>query len=350
MTSQEDYYSILGLQKGATDEEITKAYRTLSKIHHPDKNLDNKEKAEEIFKKINEAKNTLLDPEKRRLYDQYGEEGLKGGSSGMGEDFFNNIFSGMFGGFNFPFNRQEEKRKHQQVIKINLSLEDVYNGYNSVKKFNIQKNCDECNSTGKSEVVKCEECGGSGYITMLKNIGPGIISQNRTGCNKCNMKGKVGRGNNCKECEGKGNVNKQITIEIKFPKCVEDNQVYKVEKEGIEFIFVSKIENHTMFQREGNNLVLIKEISLFSALNKVEFEVEMLDKKKIRIESKDNDVIVPSKPYFIPNYGLNKEGSLKIFFKVNYPEKINKDGNNIYQIFREEKKEEKKEDIETFYL
>jgi DnaJ-class molecular chaperone len=345
----EDYYSLLGLQKGATDDEINKAYKTLSKKYHPDKNLEDKEKAEEMFKKINHAKNILLDSEKRRIYDESGEEGLKGGGNSH-QDIFN-MFNGMFGGFNFFNNRQPEKKVHQQIVTISLTLEDVYKGYNSTKKFNVIDDCERCEGTGKKEVEKCRECNGSGFINVIRQIGPGMISQSRTGCSGCNQKGKKGSGSGCENCEGKGQVSKVLQFDISFPKGVSENSVIQKEKEGIQFVFIAKIESHPVFQREGNNLVIIKEISLYESLKGYSFDLNLLNGERITISNKPEEVFIPSKAYIIHGLGLNENGILKIFFKVNFPEKINKEGKSLNEIFKVERKDDKVEEKgRIFYL
>ncbi|KAK7712054.1 DnaJ-related protein scj1 [Botryosphaeria dothidea] len=201
----EDYYKLLGLDKGASDREIKKAYRTLSKKYHPDKNPDNKD-AQEKFVAVAEAYEALIDPELRKIYDQYGHEGVQkhkqgGGQGGHHHDPFD-LFSRFFGGSGH-FRQQGERRGPNTEVQLNLPLRDFYTG--AEKTFSIEKQavCDACEGTGSEdgEVDVCPVCQGRGMRIQKHMLAPGIFQQVQGPCDACGGKGKTVR-HKCKVCGG----------------------------------------------------------------------------------------------------------------------------------------------------
>lgn len=360
--SDKDYYEILEVPRDASDDDIIRNYKVLSKKYHPDKNIDNKEWAEDMFKAINEAKNVLTDPQQRRIYDQMGKEGLKhqnhGGSGNFPFDIFNNMFGSgghfenMFGrGGNFERmfgNSQGPNRRsfQQKIIEIPLKLEDVYKGYQTTKKLKLETYCNTCLGTGQKEIVNCNLCNGSGVRLTVQQIGPGMIAQQSGTCNGCSGKGKMGRGDNCDNCKGKQTIDKIITIDVKYPPGFRDGMTYQERFENIDFIFIAKVEEHPIFKRKdgGDVLLINKSIKLHNALTGVEFELKTLENKTIIIRSPDNFIIKPNTTYKIKELGLNK-ADLLINFEIVFPDNLDsfkKELNNI--------NERKDTDKEIFYL
>ncbi|KAK0642476.1 DnaJ-like protein subfamily A member 1 [Lasiodiplodia hormozganensis] len=201
----EDYYKLLGLEKNASDREIKKAYRTLSKKYHPDKNPDDKD-AQERFVAVAEAYEALIDPELRKIYDQYGHDGVQkhkqgGGGGGHHHDPFD-LFSRFFGGSGH-FRQQGERRGPNTEVVLNVPLRDFYTG--AEKTFSIEKQaiCDACEGTGSEdgEVDVCPVCNGRGMRIQKHMLAPGIFQQVQGPCDACGGKGKTIR-HKCKVCGG----------------------------------------------------------------------------------------------------------------------------------------------------
>lgn len=196
-----DYYEILGVSKDATEKEIKKAYRRLSREYHPDKNPGNKD-AEKKFVEIAGAYEVLSDKDQRRTYDQFGEEGLKHGGGGGGQPMKNafDLFSHFFGGQQFHrVNRGPDAEAFAECTLI-----DAYQGGTLDLAYNLQGICDECDGTGSAdgEEHTCDSCKGQGMKIIRHQLAPGMVQQIQTPCNECGGKGsKIS--NPCSVCDGK---------------------------------------------------------------------------------------------------------------------------------------------------
>jgi DnaJ-class molecular chaperone len=344
MSGEDDYYKILEIDRTASDDEIIKAYRSLSKKYHPDKNPDKKEWAEEKFKLINEAKNVLLDPDKKEVYDKFGKDGLRNGGGGGGPHMnfngFNDIFSNIFGkqgnfqnvfnNFGAHFNNNNKKQVQQKIVNIPLTLEQVNKGFSQTKRMKIENECGKCQGTGKSEVQNCGPCNGSGMRMFVQQVGPGMIQQTTGPCNNCNKVGKIGKGDNCSDCNGSKHKEKIISIEVPFPAGVQNNIAYKyveADTPNVEFIFIAQIESHDVYKRENgtNNLLLNKTINLYEALCGIEFNLKLLCGKEILVKS--NKVIKPNTTYKLETLGI-AGGDILIGFDIVFPDNIDEEGKN----------------------
>ena len=243
-----DYYTILGLQKNANDNEIKKAYRKLAMKYHPDKNPDNKE-AEEKFKEISEAYSVLSDPEKRKIYDKYGKEGLnpQGGMNFDPGDIFRQFFGnfgnddgdyedfGPFGGFgnffersSFRNNSQPKKQKGRDIIVgLKVELKDLYVGKIFKRKVTHERVCKACEGTGSKDKIKptiCNECNGRGIKMTVHRQGFAQIMQ-QSPCNKCSGTGKYSKIiNKCLKCKGNKTISEEKILEIKINPGTEENE------------------------------------------------------------------------------------------------------------------------------
>lgn len=211
MATKKDYYELLGVNKNATDEEIKKAYRKLAKKHHPDANLDNKKEAEIKFKEVSEAYENLSNPEKRKMYDQFGHDGTQGfGNSGFQREYYNtggfdgfegfgdfgDIFSSMFGGSGFGRTNKSSKapRKGRDLkYSMEITFEESYLGTEKEVVILREELCNVCNGTKAkpgSKVETCKTCGGKGNITQTIST---ILGQMQTSkiCPECNGEGKI---------------------------------------------------------------------------------------------------------------------------------------------------------------
>jgi DnaJ family protein A protein 2 len=240
-------YETLEVQKGADEKEIRKAYRRLSRVHHPDKGGD-----EHKFKEIAAAYEILSDPEKRKLYDQYGLSGVEDGApSAGGEDLFSMFFGG--GGRR---SRPSGPRKGPSLKHpLNVSLDDVYNG----KRVKLAVN----RKIIVGEVRTCSSCGGNGVKMEVRQLGPGMIQQmQRT----------------CSECKGQGNIaetkSERKILEVHVDRGAKDGQKIQFAGMGDEIPgmeagdinFIIKIKDHPVFKRQGSDLLVQKELSLNQAL------------------------------------------------------------------------------------
>lgn len=340
----DDYYKVLGVSKNATEDDIKKNYRKLSLKYHPDRNQDNKAESERIFKRIGEAYQVLSDKQKRTIYDQVGKQGLQGHpGGGQGINPFE-MFSSMFGGADifggamggFPFSamaggKHAPKRKEQHIEKINLTLEQIYSGYKESKKIIKQTTCRVCDGLGCSEVTNCNKCNGMGIINQVQQIAPGFITQTRGPCNSCKGIGKIGNPDiKCNTCFGKKKIEKQDNIIIEFPPGIDKGEALQIEMDEDIYIFSVNLDSHSLFQRDGCNIVYEKDITLCDALCSVEFSIKLLNGHTILVKTPDDMVIRPNTIHVLPGLGLpirgqSKYGDLKIIFNIVFPNRISND-------------------------
>jgi len=308
-----DYYAELGVAKNSSDDELKKAYRKLSLKYHPDKSPeDKKEEYTKKFQIISEAYEVLSDPEKRKIYDEHGIDGLK-----------NNVQQGppMPNIFNMFFQQQPQKLKSKEIVHtINLTLREVYMGV--TKKLKITKKV----ITHKGSVVRdnlektwqtCKGCNGQGMITTMQQQG-NMIFQNQQPCNKCNGL-KV---NLLPEFALSESVE---VIELNFPKGTRDGEQHTFENQGNvypgilpgDIIFLTKVENtYGNFTRNGNDLNYKQQILLSEALCGGGFRITTLDDRKLFITL--TDMITPSTIKTIKGEGMNN-GNLVITFDIVFP-------------------------------
>lgn len=309
MPSEKDYYEILGVSRSATDEEIKKAYRKLAMKYHPDRNQGDKA-AEEKFKEINEAYEVLSDPEKRRMYDQFGNSAFSQAGFNPG-DFrtnfdFNDIFdSGTFGDafediFSTFFGTRTSSRKSRnrtQVFKgsdiradITLNLTEILT--DKTIKIKVRRNevCETCHGTGSrggASPSTCPQCGGSGMVRTTQGFF--TISTN---CPRCHGTGTI-ISDPCYTCKGNGVHEKEVQINIKIPAGVEDGMRLRISGEGDvgkfngprgDLYVVVHIKNDTNFERRGKDLYAQYKISFPKAVFGGQIEVDTLEgKKKVSI-------------------------------------------------------------------
>ena len=342
----DDYYKVLGIPRNATEDEIKKNYRRLSLKYHPDRNPGNKEECERIFKRIGEAYEVLSDGQKKRIYDQVGKQGLQGGGGGAGFNPFD-LFSSMFGGGmsddlgggffgggfpGFGSGARRGVQKEQHVEKINLTLEQVFSGYKERREIRLLSNCRICQGMGCSEVMQCSKCNGRGFLQIIQQIGPGMISQQRGPCGDCRGQGKVGNPNSkCGACDGRRKIEQVENILIEFPPGIDNREATQFEFDEHICVFAANIEAHKHFRREGMNLVYEKEITLVDALCGVEFPIRLIDGSVAIIKSPEHLVIRPNLQHIIKGKGLpnrkshNVIGDMIVDFKINFPQRLSSD-------------------------
>ncbi|MEF8713307.1 MAG: molecular chaperone DnaJ [Accumulibacter sp.] len=293
--AKRDLYDILGVNRDASDEEIKKAYRKLAMKHHPDRNPDNP-KAEEHFKEVKEAYETLTDPEKRAAYDQYGYAGIDPqagmGAAGAGgfSDAFGGIFDEIFGGRRGGGGRSSVYRGADLRYNLEISLEQAAFGTETKIRIPTMEACDACHGSGAkagTQPKTCPTCQGSGQVRLQQ----GFFSIQQT-CPKCHGTGRF-IAEPCVQCHGSGRVKQHKTLAVKIPAGVDEGDRIRLTGEGEHGInggpsgdlYVQiHLKTHPVFQREQNDLHCEMPISFTTAALGGEIDIPTLDgAAKIRV-------------------------------------------------------------------
>lgn len=272
MAEKRDYYDVLGLKKGASEDDIKKAYRTLAKKYHPD--VSKEENAEAKFKEVQEAYDTLNDSTKRAQYDQFGHQSANGGFGGQGFGGFNgqgfggfeDIFSQFFGGGGSNQRRQQSKEGEDLQMRMTIDFMEAVLGVKKSVEVDITEDCGHCHGTGgesKKDVETCKKCSGQGYINVDQRTMFGTMRSQQP-CPSCQGKGKTIK-NKCHVCSGNGRVKTKKKVEVKIPAGVDDDMTLRVPgygnggREGHEsgdLYITFRVKPHKLFKREGNNIIL----------------------------------------------------------------------------------------------
>lgn len=295
MSDKRDYYDVLGVERGVSDQDLKKAYRKKAMKYHPDRNSDDKE-AEAKFKEVNEAYEVLSDSEKRNLYDQFGHAGVNqnagGGQGGFGGGFggFEDIFSDFFGGGFGGGRRSNGPKKGADVrVDINLSFEDAAFGVKKDIEFLRTEDCHTCHGDGAepgTSTSTCSQCHGSGKVRYAQRslFGESIVEGE---CDKCHGKGKT-FDTPCHTCKGHGKVRKKKKMSIDIPAGVDTGSVLSLRGEGQlgskggprgDVKVVIRVKDHAFFVRDGNHILYELHISFAQAALGAEVVVPTLEGK-----------------------------------------------------------------------
>ncbi|KDE08015.1 hypothetical protein MVLG_01717 [Microbotryum lychnidis-dioicae p1A1 Lamole] len=283
-----DFYKILGLSKTASEKEIKKAYRRLSKQYHPDKNPEESAKAK--FLEIGHAYEALSDPEKRKIYDRFGEEGLKqqqGGGGGFHDPF--DVFRQAFGG------QQQQRKGNNMIADIEVDLESIYSGDRI--NFNIARKqmCEECEGSGARsarDVVECKACEGRGIRLVRHQLAPGIYQQVQMHCDQCAGRGKKTL-HVCPVCRGHRIVDSSVELTLDIDRGMPENSEVVFEGEADEspdiaagdvIVRVRSKRKPGGFVRKDSNLYWTEPLSLAEALLGFKKTVVGLDGHKIVLQ------------------------------------------------------------------
>ena len=365
MASKRDYYEVLGVAKGASTDEIKKAYRKLAVKYHPDKNPGNKE-AEEKFKEAAEAYAVLSDADKRAKYDQFGHAGVDGStpdfSGGFGDlnDILNDLFGGGFSGFSGfgggfgGFGGGRSQRQQQRVyrgrdirVRVKLTLEEIAKGVE--KEISIEKSVPypDCGGRGarnSSDIKTCPACNGTGQVQRVVNSFLGQTVTYST-CQQCRGEGKI-ISNPCRTCGGSGLVRKRETIKVKIPAGVEAGMQLTVQGEGHaaknngingDLLVVIEEQEHPNLKREGNNLYYTKVISMPDAILGAEVEIPCLDGMyKVKVEpGTQSGTVVRLRGKGLPTVnGYGGTGDLYVKFAVWIPKRLSKEEKDLVEALR----------------
>jgi len=292
MADKRDYYEVLGVNKGATDDQLKKAYRKEAKKYHPDLHPNDKV-AEEKFKEVNEAYAVLSDPEKRSRYDQYGHAGVDpnfgAGGGGFGDFDFGDIFGDIFGGFSgFGGGRRNGPKRGNDIRQvIDITFEEA--AFGTKKKINLTKmeSCDTCQGTGAkpgTSPVTCTMCNGTGQVKQQVRTPLGYMTNVGT-CSQCRGTGKI-INDPCRDCRGTGKVRKNSTIEIDIPAGIDHGQTIQVSGKGEpgekggpsgDLLVTVRVREHKLFNREGSHVFIEMPISFVQAALGATVKVPTLD-------------------------------------------------------------------------
>jgi len=281
MPDKRDFYDVLGVPKGASDDEIKKGYRQMARKYHPDLNPGDKA-AEERMKEVNEAYEVLSDAQKKSRYDQFGHAGVDpnmaggggfpgGGFGGFGGgavdidlgDLFGSFFGGGFGGGRAA-NPNAPRQGGDLEERVVVSFEEAAKGCARQVEINRVEPCDDCGGSGAAKgsgTKSCGECGGTGQKSVQQRTPFGVIQSTKT-CPKCGGRGKVIE-NPCQKCRGGGRVRKRSTVPVTIPPGIDNGQVLRVPGEGDrgqnggpagDLMVAVSVRPHAVFERAGYDL------------------------------------------------------------------------------------------------
>jgi DnaJ family protein A protein 2 len=345
-----NYYEVLGISQNSSDGDIKAAYRKLAMKYHPDKNQGNAE-AESKFKEISHAYEVLSDREKRRIYDQFGEAGLEGGPGGAGGfhgdpmDIFNQFFGGGFPGFQgggFGAQSRQPSRGENVVVELHMTLEELFEGATKTIRYRRNVLCSVCDGTGSKSgnpPVTCPDCNGRGMKVMTRQMG-GFIQQSTVVCPTCKGEGSIIDKNDiCSACDGK-RVSSEVTVnKLKIQPGTRNGAQLAVKGEGSQvpagpagdLVVVVYEEDHPVFSRHNDDLILMPKIGLKDALCGLDMTLQGVDGAPIRIKTPPGTVVKPGEILTIPGQGMpksgvqGKRGQLLVKCEVEMPDKISVD-------------------------
>ncbi|MDR3332416.1 MAG: molecular chaperone DnaJ [Synergistaceae bacterium] len=344
---KKDYYELLGVHRGASADEIKKAYRQLARKYHPDANPGN-EGAERKFKEINEAHDVLGDPQKRAQYDQFGyvgdpppgAGGFGGGDpffGGAGGDIFGDIFESFFGGSaggRSRANPNAPRRGADLEMSMQITLETAYNGASREVEVPREEACSHCSGTGAepgTEIETCSACGGRGQVERTTSTPFGQMVQ-VVPCAKCGGKGHVVK-TPCGECRGQGRVRKKRKLEVRVPAGVDTGTRLRISGEGEggvnggpsgDLFILLDVKEDSRFQRSGVDLhtkvdVAVPQATLGATVSVPTFDgIEKLD---IPAGTQPGSVL-RIKNRGMPNLRGSSRGDLHIHVRVNVPKNL----------------------------
>ncbi|XP_052899766.1 dnaJ homolog subfamily A member 4-like [Anopheles moucheti] len=334
MVYETAFYDILGVPPSCTPEELKKAYRKLALKYHPDKNPNEGEK----FKQISMAYEVLSDPEKKAIYDEGGETAIKQGTGGGGDfhspmDIFHMFFNGGFTG------RKSERKSSNLIHTLGVTLEELYTG--TKRKLALQKNviCETCEGIGgkRGASQKCAPCRGTGVITKVQKIAPGLVQQCEERCRNCRGLGEtIDDKDRCKECNGRKTVRVRKLLEVEVDKGMKDEQRIVLKGEGDQepdhrpgdIVLVLEEKPHAVFKRTGQDLLANVKLQLSEALCGFRKVIKTLDGRDIVIQTFPGEVVKHCSTKCVMGEGMpllrtpSEKGRLIIQFVVEFPDTV----------------------------
>ena len=396
MAAKRDYYETLGVDKGASKEEIKRAYRRLAKKYHPDLNKDNPKEAEEKFKEVSEAYEVLSDPQKRVNYDKFGHAGVDFGPGGFEwsnftrysdvEDIFGDVFRNFFGG-NFGFSRtrggesifedifgrggytRAEERYRPRAERgsdirydLEIDLEEAAKGMEKELNVSKEERCPSCGGTGASPggLKTCSACGGTGQIKNVQRQGFAQFISISV-CPRCGGRGEVVE-KPCKNCGGSGKIRVSKRISVRIPPGVDTGSRLRIAGEGGagerggpsgDLYVVVHVREHEFFRREGSNLFCEVPVRFAQVVFGDEIEVRTIEGGKAKIKMPPGTQ--PNTVFRLKNRGMPDlrgygRGNMLVRVKVVTPTKVSKRQKELLREFDdEERRQEEGEKKSSFW-
>lgn len=361
LADKRDYYEALGLEKGASDDQIKKAYRKMAKKYHPDLNPDDKV-AEQNFKEVSEAYEVLSDGEKRSRYDQFGHAGVDpsygagggygggfGGAGGFSDlgDIFESFFGGG-GGFGGGRSNPNAPRKGADVqMRLTLDFMEACHGTKKTVTFDRQESCSACHGSGSEpghQVETCPECHGTGQVTVLQRTPLGSMRTQRA-CSRCNGKGKI-ISHPCTTCHGSGRQTKSHSFDVTIPAGIDQGQILPARGKGHAgtnggpagdvFITIA-VRGDSLFKRDGNDIWCDVPLTFYQAVVGDEVTVPTIDGKvKYNVPAGTQ----PGTVFRLRGKGVQRvqsygKGDHFLKVTIDVPQQLNKDQKQALKAFEE---------------
>ena len=374
MAEKRDYYEVLGIQKGASEEEIKKAYKKLARKYHPDMNPGDKE-AEEKFKEVNEANEVLSDPEKKARYDQFGFAGVDpnygagaGGAGGFGGGFdfgdLGDIFGSFFGG-GFGGGRQRNPNAPQrgESIRASVSVSFTEAAFGCEKSVTLERSetCGTCKGNGCTPGTTpeiCPDCHGTGTVQVRRQTPMGVFASNGP-CRKCGGTGRLIH-QPCPDCRGSGAVRKRKTIKVNIPAGIDHGQTISLRGQGNagknggpagDLLITVMVQPHELFRRDGVDVFCEAPITFSQAVLGAELEIPTIDGKvKYSIpEGTQTGTVFRLKGKGIPVLNGRGRGDQYVTVTIETPRNLNKEQKEALRKFSETVGENNYEKRKSFF-
>ena len=373
MAEKRDYYEVLGIQKGASEDEIKKAYKKLARKYHPDMNPGDKE-AEEKFKEVNEANEVLSDPEKKARYDQFGFAGVDpnygagagGGAYGGGFDFgdLGDIFGSFFGGgFGGGQRRNPNAPQRGESIRASVSVSFTEAAFGCEKSVTLERSeqCPTCKGNGCAPGTTpeiCPDCHGTGTVQTRRQTPMGVFASNGP-CRKCGGTGRLIH-QPCPNCRGTGAVRKRKTIKVNIPAGIDHGQTISLRGQGNagknggpagDLLITVMVQPHELFHRDGVDVFCEAPITFAQAVLGAELEIPTLDGKvKYSIpEGTQTGTVFRLKGKGIPVLNGRGRGDQYVTVTIETPRNLNKEQKEALRRFSETLGESNYEKRKSFF-
>ena len=375
--NKRDYYEVLGVQKGATEEEIKKAYKKMARKYHPDLNPGDKD-AEEKFKEVNEAYEVLSDSEKKARYDQFGFAGVDpnfgagaggwgGGAGGAGFDFgdlgdiFGSFFGGGFGGGQARRNPNAPQRGESIRMNLTISFEEAAFGCEKELELDRYESCETCHGSGAAPGTSpetCPDCGGSGVVQTRRQTPMGVFASTAP-CSRCGGRGKIIK-EPCKDCRGSGMVRRRRKIQASVPAGIDNGQTISIRGQGHagknggpagDLLVTITVRPHELFRREGTSVLCEAPITFPQAVLGAELEIPSIDGKvKYDIpEGTQSGTTFRLKGKGIPALNGRGRGDQYVTVYIETPRNLNREQKEALKKFAEAVGENNYEERKSFF-
>ena len=368
-----DYYEVLGVSRGASEDEIKKAYKKMARKYHPDLNPGDKT-AEEKFKEVNEAYEVLSDADKKARYDQYGHAGVDpnfgaGGFGGGFEgsfdfgdlgDIFGSFFGGGFGGGRRT-NPNAPQRGESIRMSIAISFEEAAFGCEKAVTVERYETCDTCHGNGCAPGTSpevCPDCHGTGTVQVRRQTPMGVFATSSP-CPKCGGKGRIIH-QPCKDCRGSGMVRKKKTIQASIPAGIDNGQTISIRGQGNagknggpagDLLITITVRPHELFRREGTSVLCEAPITFTQAVLGAELEIPTIDGKvKYTLpEGTQSGTTFRLKGKGIPSINGRGRGDQYVTVYIETPKNLNKEQKEALKKFAETMGESNYEEQKKFF-